>query len=97
MYNVYNQWRISAHWDNKYATGFRAAHVCFIPAVKPDLYYIQLKTIRRAHFSPPLLLFRCKCSMIICGWDVAYPHRCVANIYSWYRLRATHACFIPAV
>ena len=45
---IYNQWRISAHWDNKYATGFRAAHVCFIPAVKADLYYIQLKTIEKS-------------------------------------------------
>ena len=29
--------------------------------------------------------------------DMAYPHRRVANVYSWDRFRATHACFIPAV
>ena len=36
-------------WDR-----FRAAHAYFIPAVKPDLRYVQLKTIRRAHI---MLLF----------------------------------------
>jgi hypothetical protein len=43
-----------------------------------------------------LLLFRCRCSMRHAR-DMAYQHRRVANIYSWDRFRATHACFIPAV
>ena len=42
-------------WDR-----FRATHACFIPAGWPDLYYIQLNTIRRAQFSPQLLLFSAK-------------------------------------
>ena len=47
-------------------------------------------------FQLELLLFRCKCSMIhVC--DMAHPHRCVANMCSWDRFRADHACFIPAV
>ena len=60
------------------------------------IFYIQLKTIKRVHFSPQILLFRCKCSMRHAR-DMAYPHRRVANVYSWDRFRATHACFIPAV
>ena len=96
IFYIYNQWRIFAHWENKYSTGVRATHVCFLPAVQPDLCYIQLRTARRARFSPQLLLFRCRRSIRHVR-DMAYPHRCVANIYSWDRFRTTYACFIPAV
>jgi hypothetical protein len=41
-------------------------------------------------------LFRCGRSMTHAR-DMAYPHRRVANAYSWDRFRAAHACFIPAV
>ena len=56
------------------------------------MYYIQLKTIRIAHFSRQVLLFRCRCSMGHVR-DMTYPHRRVANVYSWDRFRAAHACF----